>query len=121
MKTKHDHPSGIGLISQQGGKTMGYILILILTTIGVYLLGERILSVPDSAHPYLWRWWESWLALGTIVTVVLIALTSGGMTSPLPWVAASFCAVLGLLFAMALIVSQPAGQHHLIKHRKPAH
>ncbi len=100
---------------------MGYILILVLTTIGVYLLGERILSVPDSAHPYLWRWWESWLALGTIVTVVLIALTSGGMTSPLPWVAASFCAVLGLLFAMALIVSQPAGQHHLIKHRKPAH
>jgi hypothetical protein len=102
---------------------MGYISILILTTMGVYLLGERILSVPDTAHPYLWRWWESWLVLGTIVTIVLIAITSGGMSSPLPWVAASVCAVLGLLFALALIVSQPAEHHpsHLIKQRKPAH
>jgi len=102
---------------------MGYVLILVLAAVGVYLLGERILSVPDGAPLYLWRWWEFWLVLGTIVFVVLIALGSGGMSSPLPWVAAIVCAVLGLLFAVVLIVSRPVGDYHLhlFRHKKQRH
>src|SRR5689334_8481808 len=101
---------------------MGYILILILTTIGVYLLGERFISVLDTIHTYLWRLWESWLAFRCIVTIALVAMSSGGMSSMLPWIAASFSALLELLFALALIVSQPTGHHfHFIKHKKAAH
>jgi hypothetical protein len=110
----------INLIPAQGGKAMGYIFILILTTIGVYLFGERLLSVPDTIHAYLWRWWEFWFSLSCIVAIILVAIGNGGMSSMLPWAAASFSGLLGLLFALALIVSHPT-RTNLFKQRKHAH
>jgi hypothetical protein len=101
---------------------MGYILILILTTVGVYLFGERLLTVPDTVHAYLWRWWEFWFAISCIVAIVLVAISHGGMDSMIPWAAASFSSLLGLLFALALIVSHPARTGlHPFKHKKHAH
>jgi hypothetical protein len=101
---------------------MGYIFILILTTIGVYLFGERLLSVPDTVHAYLWHWWEFWFAFSCIVSIVLIAIGNGGMSSMIPWAAASVSVLLGLLFALALIVSHPARTGlHLFKQKKHAH
>ena len=103
---------------------MGYILILILTTIVVYQFGEKIISIPDTIHVSFWRWGRDyWLTLGTIVAIILIAITSGGMVSPLSWISASVSVVLGILFALTLIVSQPDGHYrpHLIKHKKSAH
>jgi hypothetical protein len=104
----------------QGGKAMGYILILLLTTIGVYLFGERLLSVPNTIHTYLWHWWEFWFAISCIIAIVLVAIGNGGMSNTLPWAAACFSGLLGLLFALALIVSHPA-RTSPFKQKKHAH
>jgi len=101
---------------------MGYIFILILTTIGVYLFGERLLSIPDTVHAYLWHWWEFWFAFSCFIVIVLVAIGNGGMSNMIPWAAASFSGLLGLLFALALIVSHPARTGlHPFKQRKHAH